>query len=180
MRLVLTGARLIDGVKEGVVDGASVTVDDGRIVEILDGSRSPGIRGARVIDLAGAWLLPGLWDVHVHLEAPRIPGASIAEQTLQYAANAIDALIEAGVTGIRTAGVPHYIDVALKHAFDTGQLVGPRIRAGGWFLTRHRERPAAAARAQGWPHRRRSPRPGDLTRSSGHEETACARAKTAS
>lgn len=72
-----------------------------------------------------------------------------------YAANATDALIEAGVTGIRTAGVPHYIDVALKHAFDTGQLVGPRIRAGGWFLTRHRERPAAAARAQGWPHRRR-------------------------
>jgi hypothetical protein len=39
------------------------------------------------------------------------------------------------VTGIRPAGVPHYIDVALKHAFDTGQLVGPRIRAGGWFLT---------------------------------------------
>ena len=31
--------------------------------------------------------------------------------------------------------MPHYIDVALKHAFDDGQLVGPRILAGGWFLT---------------------------------------------
>jgi imidazolonepropionase-like amidohydrolase len=135
MRLVLTGARLIDGVREAVVDGASVTVEAGRIVEVLDGARSPATRGARVIDLGGAWLLPGLWDVHVHLEAPRIPGASIAEQTLQYAANATDAMFRAGVTGIRTAGVPHYIDVALKRAFDDGQLVGPRILAGGWFLT---------------------------------------------
>jgi len=32
MRLVLTGARLADGVREGVVDGASITVADGRIV----------------------------------------------------------------------------------------------------------------------------------------------------
>jgi imidazolonepropionase-like amidohydrolase len=135
MRLVLTGASLIDGVRERVVEGASVTIEQGRIVEILDGSRAPATRGARVIDLAGAWLLPGLWDVHVHLEAPRIPDASVAEQTLQYAANAAEGLLEAGVTGIRTAGVPHYIDVALRRAFDDGRLAGPRIRAGGWFLT---------------------------------------------
>src|SRR3970040_1970909 len=124
MRLVLTGAGLIDGVRDRVVEGASVTIEQGRIVEVLDGSRSPATRGARVIDLAGAWLLPGLWDVHVHLEAPRIPDASVAEQTLQYAANAADGLLEAGVTGIRTAGVPHYIDVALRRAFDDGRLVG--------------------------------------------------------
>ncbi|HXH81872.1 MAG TPA: amidohydrolase family protein, partial [Candidatus Tectomicrobia bacterium] len=133
--LVLTGANLIDAVREGVTEGASVTIEQGRIVEVLDGRRSPATRGARVIDLDGAWLLPGLWDVHVHLEAPRIPGASVAEQTLQYAANAIDGLCQAGVTGIRTAGVPHYIDVALREAFDAGRLPGPRILAGGWFLT---------------------------------------------
>jgi imidazolonepropionase-like amidohydrolase len=133
--LVLTGARLIDCVKPGVVEGASVTIEGGRIVEVLDGRRSPSTRNARVIDLGGAYLMPGLWDVHVHLEWPRLAGATVSALTVQYAANATQGLIEAGVTGIRTAGVPHFIDVALKRAYETGPLAGPRIFAGGWFLT---------------------------------------------
>ena len=45
------------------------------------------------------------------------------------------ALLEAGVTGMRMAGAPHFIDVALKRAFDSGQHVGPRLYTCGWFLT---------------------------------------------
>ena len=133
-RLVLTNAWLIDCVAPGP-RAASVVVDGGRIVEILDGRRAPTVSGATVIDLDGLHLLPGLWDAHVHFEWPRLPDASIAELTLQYAANAYEALTEAGVTAVRTAGTPHLIDVALKRAFDAGRLVGPRIFAGGWFLT---------------------------------------------
>jgi imidazolonepropionase-like amidohydrolase len=134
-RLVLTNGRLIDAVTPGVVDGASVTIEDERIVEVLDGGRSPATRGARVIDLRGGYLLPGLWDAHVHLEWPRVPQASVPELTAQYLANAQRALIEAGVTGLRMAGAPHFIDVALKRAFDSGQNVGPRLFTCGWFLT---------------------------------------------
>ena len=133
-RLVLTNARLIDCVAPEP-RAASVVVDGGRIVEILDGRRAPTVSGATVIDLTGLHLLPGLWDAHVHFEWPRLHEASIAELTLQYAANASEALTEAGVTAVRTAGTPHLIDVALKRAFDAGRLVGPRIFAGGWFLT---------------------------------------------
>ncbi len=133
--LVLTNASLIDCVRPGVVAGASVTVERGRIVEVLGGGRSPATRDARVIDLDGGYLLPGLWDVHVHLEWPRLPAATVAELTVQYAANAMQGLVESGVTAIRTAGVPHFIDVALKRACAAGWLVGPRIFAGGWFLT---------------------------------------------
>jgi imidazolonepropionase-like amidohydrolase len=39
------------------------------------------------------------------------------------------------VVGIRTAGMPHFIDVRMKRAFDTWQPVGPRVFAGGYFLT---------------------------------------------
>ena len=134
-RLVLANARLIDCV---VPDPrpASVVVERGRIAEILDGRGAPtAVTGATVIDVAGMYLLPGLWDAHVHFEWPRLPEASTAELTLQYAANAYEALTEAGVTAVRTAGTPHLIDVALKRAFDSGRLVGPRIFAGGWFLT---------------------------------------------
>jgi imidazolonepropionase-like amidohydrolase len=134
-RLVLTDARLIDAVTPGVVAGASVTVEGDRIVEILDRGRSPATQGARVIDLRGSYLLPGLWDAHVHLEWPRVPVAGVADLTAQYLANAQRALTEAGVTGLRMAGTPHFIDVALKRAFDSGQNVGPRLATCGWFLT---------------------------------------------
>src|ERR1043166_5411568 len=92
-RLVLANARLIDCVAPEPraptpePRAASVIIERGRIVEILDGGRAPAAAGAAVIDLAGLHLLPGLWDVHVHFEWPRLPEASIAELTLQYAAN---------------------------------------------------------------------------------------------
>src|SRR5262249_44910063 len=110
------------------------TIEQGRIAEISDG-RGSIARDAQVIDLGGAYLLPGLWDVHVHLEWPRVPAATVAELTVQYATNAFEGLTASGVTAIRTAGVPHFIDVALKRAYASGRLIGPRIFAGGWFLT---------------------------------------------
>src|SRR5437870_8651363 len=132
-RLVLTNANLIDCVDRSSAAGtnavlprATVTIDDGRIVAVTSG-RAPS--KATVIDLGGAYLIPGLWDVHVHLEWPRVPSASLAQLTVQYAGNATRALVEAGVTGMRTAGTPDFIDVALKHAYDAGDLLGPRIFA---------------------------------------------------
>jgi imidazolonepropionase-like amidohydrolase len=118
-----------------VVDQASVTIEEDRIVEVLDGTRSPAARDAQVVDLGGAYLLPGLWDAHVHLEWPRAAGASVAELTLQYLGNAQRALLEGGITGLRMAGTPHFIDVALKRAIDAGQHVGPHLATCGWFLT---------------------------------------------
>jgi imidazolonepropionase-like amidohydrolase len=135
MRLVLTNAHLIDCINPTPLPGASVIVEGGRIVEVLGGHRSPAGQGDEVIDLQGSYLLPGLWDVHVHLEWPRLPTMTLAEQVVQYGFNARQGLLEAGVVGIRTAGVPHFIDVGMKRVFDAGQPVGPRVFAGGYFLT---------------------------------------------
>jgi imidazolonepropionase-like amidohydrolase len=135
MTLVLTNAHLIDCVTPTGVPGASLTVEEGRIVEVLNGSHSPATRGAQVIDLRGSYLLPGLWDVHVHLEWPPLTNPSLAEQAVQYGFNARQGLLEAGVVGIRTAGVPHFIDVGLKRAFGAWQPVGPHVFASGYFLT---------------------------------------------
>ena len=79
--------------------------------------------------------LPGLWDVHVHFEWPRLTALTVAEQVVQNYHNAVRGLTEAGVTGIRSAGVAHFSDVALKRAFDSGQHLGPRIFAAGHILT---------------------------------------------
>src|SRR5438093_59000 len=132
MTLVLTNANLIDCVRPGVLAGARVTIEGGRIVAVSDGS-GPIAGGAQVIDLGGGYLLPGLWDVHVHLEWPRLPAATVAELTVQYAANATRGLVESGVTAIRTAGVPHFIDVALKRAY-AGLRLGAHTVEHGYIM----------------------------------------------
>ncbi len=134
-RLVLTNAKLIDAVTPGFAAGSSVTIEGDRIVEVGTGRPSPVTSSARGMDLHGAYVLPGLWDAHVHLEWPRVPQAGVPELTAQYLANAQRATIEGGITGMRMAGTPHFIDVALKRAFDSGQHVGPRLLTCGWFLT---------------------------------------------
>jgi imidazolonepropionase-like amidohydrolase len=133
MTIALVNGHVIDCVRPGA-RRATVVVADDRIADVIDGAAAAPA-GAAIVDLAGSYLLPGLWDVHVHLEWPRIASATVAELTVQYSANAVQGLLEAGVTAIRTAGTPHFIDVALKRAYAEGRLLGPRIFAGGWFLT---------------------------------------------
>jgi len=135
VKSVLTNATVIDGVNPRPVPGASVTVENGRIVEVLDASRSPDTRQAEVIDLGGAYLLPGLWDVHIHPDYLASTGASIAEQTAIFGYRMMEALTESGVIGLRCAGSAHFMDVAWKRAFDAGQYVGPLLFASGYFLT---------------------------------------------
>jgi predicted amidohydrolase YtcJ len=88
MRLILTNAHLIDCINPTPIPGASMTVEDGRIVEVLGGHRALIGQGDTVIDLRGSYLLPGLWDVHVHLEWPSQPNLTLADQTVQYGFNA--------------------------------------------------------------------------------------------
>jgi imidazolonepropionase-like amidohydrolase len=135
MRRVLTNATVIDCVTPRPVPAASVVIDRGRIVEVLDGGRSPDTRDADVVDLDGAYLLPGLWDVHIHPDYLASTGASVAEQTAIFGHRLREALTESGVIGVRCAGAAHFMDVAWKRAFDAGQYVGPRVFAAGYFLT---------------------------------------------
>ena len=135
MRRVLTNATVIDCVTPRPIPGASVVIDRGRIVEVLDGSRSPDTRSGDVVDLGGAYLLPGLWDVHIHPDYLASTGASVAEQTAIFGHRLMEALTESGVVGVRCAGAAHFMDVAWKRAFDAGQYVGPRVFAAGHFLT---------------------------------------------
>ena len=135
MSLVLTNATLIDCVDPNPVSEASVVIEDGRIAEITDGSHSPAGRNARVIDLGGAYLLPGLWDVHVHPAYATDPNITVAQQTAQFGQNLMRGLTEGGVVGARSGGAGHFMDVAWRDTFASGELDGPRVFACGNFLT---------------------------------------------
>lgn len=134
MRVVLTNANIIDCVQPRPIAHGSVIMEHGRIAQILEG-RPPETPDAQVIDLQGAYLLPGLWDVHIHPDYLADTSASVVEQTVQFGQRLRECLTEAGVIGVRCAGSAYFMDVAWKRAFDTWQYIGPRVFACGYFLT---------------------------------------------
>ena len=135
MPLVLSNAHVIDCVTPGTVIEANVVIEDGRITEIADGRVPSHGPDTQVIDLRGAYLLPGLWDVHVHPEYPVPPGTTVAQETANFGRQLSLALTEGGVTSVRCGGAAHFMDVAWKRAFAAGGIIGPRVFASGYFLT---------------------------------------------
>src|SRR5689334_3020411 len=135
MRTVLTNATVIDCVQPDPRPKTSVVIENGRIVEIVTSSARSGWGDAQVVDLKGAYLLPGLWDVHIHPDYLSLADAPLADQVALFGHRLMTALTESGIVGFRCAGTHSFMDVAWKRAFDSGQFVGPRLYACGHFLT---------------------------------------------
>ncbi|MEN9418464.1 MAG: hypothetical protein RI988_2084 [Pseudomonadota bacterium] len=135
MRTLLTHASLVDCVQPQARPGSAVLLEEGRIAEIFH-TPEPQVGDAQVIDLKGNWLMPGLWDVHVHPDyfqsTAEMP---LAEQVTLFGHRLQAALFDSGIVGFRCAGAHDFMDVAWKRAFDSGQYVGPKLFAAGHFLT---------------------------------------------
>ena len=118
---------LVDALLPEARRDAWVLVDGAVIRQIGQGSAP---RAEQRLDLGGAWLLPGLWDVHTHLRSTtwtgRDPVQTFPDTVLEQGRNAMDAL-SAGVTSLRVVGVAGWADVAWREAFAAGRLVGPRL-----------------------------------------------------
>lgn len=116
--------------------GWSVLVEGERITAVGPGLAAPA--GARVIDLPGTTLLPGLIDIHSHLylhpynEAlwdDQVLKEPLVYRTLRAANHARDTL-QAGFTSLRDLGTEGAgnSDVILKRAIDDGLIPGPRLQ----------------------------------------------------
>ncbi len=127
MSLVITGVHLVDALLPEARRNAWVLMDGPIIREIGQG---PAPRAEQRLDLGGAWLLPGLWDVHTHLRSTtwtgRDPVQTFPDTVLEQGRNAMDAL-SAGVTSLRVVGVAGWADVAWREAFAAGRFLGPRL-----------------------------------------------------
>ena len=127
MSLVITGVHLIDALLPEARRDAWVLIDGPSIRQIGQGSAP---RAEQRLDLGGAWLLPGLWDVHTHLRSTtwtgRDPVQAFPDSVLEQGKNAMDAL-SAGVTSLRVVGVAGWADVAWREAFAAGRFLGPRL-----------------------------------------------------
>ena len=127
----VSAARLLDVVSGKYVDNPQVIITDGRITSI--GKKGDAVpAGAKVVDLPGATLLPGLIDMHVHLDSlAEVGGYNSLEYSDRFwsvvqTANARKTL-EAGFTTVRNVGAADFDDVGLREAIDAGYVPGPRI-----------------------------------------------------
>ena len=132
--VVVTADRLIDVIAGRTIEEPVVVITDGRIVSVVGrgGARPLIPTGARRIDLPGMTILPGLIDMHVHLDSSPYYGPYEALQhtdlfqTVMGPGHARD-MLEAGFTTVRNVGSDHYADVAYMQAIDEGRIPGPRI-----------------------------------------------------
>ena len=114
----LTNANVFNGVDDRIQEDAIVLVKDGKIERITSGDTSiPS--GYEVIDCEGNFLMPGMFDVHTHINS------------LAQARRAL----ESGVTTVRTASVPAFQDVSLRELVKAGKIPGPDVAAAGVFVT---------------------------------------------
>ncbi|HLX34889.1 MAG TPA: amidohydrolase family protein [Candidatus Limnocylindrales bacterium] len=128
MTLAIVGARLLDARSETPLDGDTLVVgDDGRIASIGRG-RGSVPDGATIVDAAGATVVPGLIDCHVHFlgRHERLEDAISRTYTEQIGDSlaAGKAFLESGVTTIRDAGGA---PAGLKRLFAAG-WPGPRLQ----------------------------------------------------
>ncbi len=131
---LFTNGRVLDPAAGVLREGLAVLVRDGRIAEVGAGIAAPS--DARVIDLGGRTLMPGLIDCHMHVVAETLDlwGNMIAPSSLAglRAARVMEETLQRGFTTIRDLGGA---DHGLVRGIEEGLIDGPRIVICGKGLT---------------------------------------------
>jgi imidazolonepropionase-like amidohydrolase len=133
----VTADRMLDVATGRMVQQPAIIIQDGVITQVGTRDRLQVPSAAEVVELPGVTLLPGLIDMHAHIDAdPTLGGFTGIGLPDAYSAivsvpNA-KATLEAGFTTIRNVGSGNWDDVALKAAIEAGKVVGPRIVPAGY------------------------------------------------
>jgi len=119
--VAFTDIVVIDGTDPSPRAHQNVVIQGNRILAVGPADSVPVPRGARVMPGTGKYMIPGLWDMHVHTVFPG------GRQVLPlYIAN--------GVTGVRDLAGDWKQITAWRREIAAGTLVGPRILASGPYL----------------------------------------------
>ena len=113
--LALVGGDVVDGTGKATIRDAVVVVDQGKITAVGPRASTPVPAGVTVVDVAGRTILPGLWDMHAHVQQ--------VEQGAAYLA--------AGVTTVRDLGNILEFVTGMRDSIDAGEGLGPRILVSG-------------------------------------------------
>ena len=134
-----TAAHMVDVDSGKIIDQPLIGVRDGRIVSLADRKSAQLPANTKLVDLGNKTLLPGLIDMHVHLDSlAEIGGYNGLQYTDSFwsmvAVKNAQAMLQAGFTTVRNVGSADRNDIGLKQAIDGGYAVGPRIVPAGYAL----------------------------------------------
>ena len=125
--VALTHVRVIDGTGAAPREDQTLVIDHGKI---SPAATPPA--GARVLDLSGDTVIPGIVGMHEHLFYPGGGGVPLYPE-MGYTFPRL--YLAAGVTSARTAGsVEPYTDLNIKSLIDAGRMPGPRLYITGPYL----------------------------------------------
>lgn len=122
--LILANVTVIDLTASPQTSPVNVTIHNGRIQSIRPAAALPATGDARVIDASGKFLIPGLWDMHLH----------ILRETR--ARKAFAQLLANGVLGLRDMGSPltEPDPREWRRRVESGELPALRLAAAGALL----------------------------------------------
>jgi imidazolonepropionase-like amidohydrolase len=145
---------VVDVVAGVVRPDQTVSIDSGRIVVVSPSAQTHPTPGARIVDGTGKFVIPGLWDAHVHLS--------------YVGACALPMFVVNGVTSVRDAGARMDEVTTWRPRIASGALLGPRIRtagpnieSGAWLDRAYQIAPPSD-QAWHWGQRLRLNGPGDV------------------
>lgn len=136
--LVLRGGRIFDGTGAPTRAG-TVVIERNRIARILAPGASDWARDARVLDVTGMTVMPGLIDLHTHLtyvDPPRNTAVSYddPEVTLR-AVERLRYFIESGITSVKDVSSDGDVTFRLKDWVNDNRIPGPRVFPVGQLIT---------------------------------------------
>jgi imidazolonepropionase-like amidohydrolase len=127
-QLAITHVTLIDGTGRAPQADQTVLIAAGRINAVGATATIKIPKTARIIDASGKFLLPGFWDMHVHLAGINAD-PPWSKQVL------LPLLLANGITGVRDMGGDLDALLSWQRDIESGALLGPHIVASGPFLT---------------------------------------------
>jgi len=131
--VVLQNVRVIDGTGAPARENQSIVIAQGKIAAIGDARSTAVPSGAKVLDLAGYSVIPGMVGMHNHMHYPA-PGGSLPMYP-EHASSFPRLYLAGGVTTIRTTGsVEPYTDLAIKKMIDQGRIPGPKMHISGPYF----------------------------------------------
>lgn len=133
--IVILAGHLVDPKTATIQRDMRVTVDGGNITAVAK-NEGPTPAGVNIIDLSGAYVLPGLMDTHSHLSlevaASKIVDSD-ATAVLRAQRNARE-IVESGFTTVRDMGEKGYVVTDLRRAIEAGWTSGPTIVNAGRMI----------------------------------------------
>ena len=139
-RIALVGGTLVDGTLREPIRNSVILVEGERIVAVGTVGSLPVPAGTQVISTEGMTVLPGMWDMHVHLMLNGHADYAHWDRTyLPQLRNVImpasaKQLLMAGVTGARDLGAPLEDSIAVRDAIRSGRIPGPTLFVSGPFI----------------------------------------------